>query len=202
MTILRVVALSVLVLAPAGLHAKCAPKYVLKIVVANEGDVDLTRTLYRSGERLGRLETQNQLFVVNEPDIWVVNKSDTSGQHMVDPGPVLEFRAPILDNIESEYWNNFEFGCEVPFMKAVGSTPVPTEDGGTMYEHTAEGVIAKLFVHENGLPRRVELSGTQKPFALIYRSFEELRDAPADLFTKPAGVKFVEASETPSEPER
>jgi hypothetical protein len=199
MTILRAVALSVLVLAPASLYAKCAPKHVLKIVVAV---ADHPRTIYRSGERMGRVEQETMLFVVNEPDIWVVNRNDMTGQHMIDEGPELVFGAPILDNIESKYWNNFEFGCEVPFMEAVGSEPVPTEDGGRLYEHTAEGVTAKLFVHKNGLPRRVELSGKHTPIALDYRSFEELRDAPPDLFTKPTGVKFVEANETPSDPER
>ena len=199
---LRALALSVLVLAQASLYAKCAPKNVLKIVVVSESASGVARTIHRHGERLGRLEVENQLFVVNEPDIWIVNKADMTGQHAVDAGPVFEFHAPVVDNLDSKYWNNFEFGCELPFMEAVGSKPEPTEDGGRMYEHSAEGVIAKLFVHKNGLPRRVELSGKHNPMALDYQTFEEVRDPPADLFTKPAGVKFVEATGTPSEPEQ
>jgi hypothetical protein len=203
------------VLAPASLYAKCAPKHVLKIVMtadfagaAANDFVKTPKTLYRSGETLGRIEEAKNpetgmhlLMVVNEPDLWMVDLSDMTGQHAVDPGPSLVFRAPILNNIKSKYWNNFEFGCEVPFMNAVGSKPVETENGGRLYTHAHEGVTAKLFVDKNDIPQRVELVSPDIEFAVAYRSFEELRDAPADLFAKPAGVTFVEANETPSEPE-
>jgi hypothetical protein len=203
---MRIIVAVVLLIATHGVYAKCAPKYVLRIVVAAaEGDADTPafalrpKTLYRSGERLGRVEEEKNpdtglhlLVVFNEPDAWIVNRSDMTGQHSVDPGPSFLFRAPIVPILTSEYWKNFELGCEVPFMKAAGSEAVPVDGGGRMFVHRAEGITARLFVDTKEIPTRVEVTGPDLDLAIVYHAFEELRDAPPDLFTKPAGVKFVE----------
>jgi hypothetical protein len=186
-------------------YAKCAPKYVLRIVIAAAGGADIPpfalrpKTIYRSGERLGRVEEEKNpesglhlLVVVNEPDVWIVNRSDMTGQHGVDAGPSFLFRAPIVPSLTSDYWKNFELGCEVPFMKAAGSESVAVEGGGRMFTHRAEGITARLYVDGKDVPTRVEVAGPDLELAIVYRAFEELRDAPADLFAKPAGVKFVE----------
>lgn len=196
-------AAALLLVAPYG-FAKCAPKYVLRIVTVADypgGDAfsKMPKTLYRSGEGLGRLEEEknpatgaHMLVVINEPDIWVVNRADMTGQHMVDPGPELVFHALILNGAGSPHWNNFEFGCEVPFMNAVGAKGERGEDGRTTYVHVHEGITAKLIVGKNGLPQRLELSGPENNFSLDYAAYEELRDAPKDLFAKPARVTFTE----------
>ncbi|HYK04792.1 MAG TPA: hypothetical protein VE974_23770 [Thermoanaerobaculia bacterium] len=112
---------------------------------------------------------------------------------MVDPGPSFGFHAPILPDLESTFWRHFELGCEVPFMKAVGAAPRETPAGGRLYVHSAEGMTARLFVDKNDIPLRVEMLKGQEPFiTLVYSVFEQLLDAPKDLFEKPSGVKFEE----------
>lgn len=158
------------------------------------------RTLYRTGELLGRIEEPPNaetglylLFIVNGADVWVVDRNARTGQHMVDPGPDLGFVAPIVsESTKSEYWNNFEYGCEVPFMKAVGAVPREMPDGGQLYVHSKEGITVRLLTAKNGNPARIELSGPGNDFSVAYKVFEEVPDAPADLFAKPAGVEFTE----------
>jgi hypothetical protein len=204
--VIRTLAAVSLVVLSLDAAAKCAPKNVLKIVttaelpgVAPDSFASAPRTLYRSGELLGRMEEPpnpetglHLLFVINGADIWVVNRNDRTGQHLVDAGPDVGFGAPILSDIKSEYWNNFEYGCEVPFMTAVGAAPQETPDGGRLYVHTKEGITARLFATKDGRPARLELSGPGNDFSLVYKVFEEVAEPPADLFAKPVGVQFVE----------
>lgn len=184
--------------------ADCVPKNVLKIVTAFEGGgvkagtfAAAPRTLYRSGATLGRMEeTANPetglhlLIIVNGADVWMVNRNDSTGQHAIDPGPI-GFHAPLIGDVQSKHWNQFELGCEVPFMKAVGAA-VSETTAGTIYEHSREGVTARLLVGKSGVPARVDFSGRGEDFSIVYKSFEELADPPKDLFAKPAGVRFVE----------
>src|SRR5687768_16786202 len=105
------------------------------------------RLLYRHGTRYGRLEEQpdpdkriHGLIVVNEPDIWIINLMGSTGQHVVDPGPSIEFHVPILSGAGNVHWTGFEFGSEVAYMKAVGAVPSQLADGGSLYSHSFEGL--------------------------------------------------------------
>ncbi|HVR37691.1 MAG TPA: hypothetical protein VMU84_01245 [Thermoanaerobaculia bacterium] len=181
--------------AAAAASAKCAPKNVLKFIVSNDLPVSTTRTLYRQGEKFGRYELPGVLIIVSEPDLWVVNKVEKTGQHALDPDDSSVFHAVVLDDSESKYWNNFEFGCEVPFMHAVGAEP---KDG--VYEHTAEGVTVRLTVAKSGIPQRIDVKTPKSSYSMIYHAWEELRDAPPDLFAKPEGITFTEQSAEPDKP--
>ena len=192
--------------APAG--AKCAPRKVLKIVtsiddpaISGEHFARRPKTLYRLGEKYGRLEEEKNgetglhlLIVISEPDVWMVNRADNSGQHSVDPGPTFIFRAPLVSDISSKYWNNLEMGCEVPFMNAVGAKPEPVDGHPDqhVYVHSAEGTTVRLIVGKNDIPLRAEIASSEGKFAIVYHSFEQLDTEDASLFAKPAGVKFTE----------
>jgi hypothetical protein len=189
--------------------ARCEPKHTLKIVVsvedANLPDDHFTKrpkTIYRSGRLFGRVEEEpnpitgrHMLVVVNAADLWIVNLADKSGQHAIDPGPSLSFRAPIVGDVDSEYWNNFEFGCEVPFMQAVGTetTAADATSGERVYEHTKEGATVQL-VAVKGIPKRVTIETKERKFAFVYQSFEQLTNADPALFEKPSGITFTEAT--------
>lgn len=180
--------LAVLPGAPA--VAKCSPKHVLKIVFSVDG---VQQTLYRHGETRGRLENAHVLIVANEPDLWTINQDDKSAHHAVDDGPPV-FHALIVDETTSELWSNFEYGCEVPFMEAVGAKPEAVEGSKEkLYEHSAEGVTARLFVSEAGIPQRVEVVRKDDKFTVTYVKFEQLEKDDLSLFDKPAGVTFTDA---------
>jgi hypothetical protein len=188
--------------------ADCAPRQVLKIVTAAEypgtpADTfkSLPRTLYRLADRYGRLEEPRNpddnlhvLVVISEPDIWMVNLIDNTGQHIVDPGPELEFHAPLLEGVDSKVWLQLEYGCEEPFMKAVGARIEKTASGATRYTHTAEGTTVSLTV-ANGKPQRIEVASPKLQYTLRYTVFETVADPPADLFKRPEKVTYEEAKQ-------
>ena len=178
--------------------ADCVPHKVLKIVTAPDADVAEPHTLYRLGSRYGRLElplntadNTHLLFIVNEPDLWVVNQVDNTGRHMVDADEKGEFHAPVLEDMDSKFWSQFEFGCEEPFMKAVNAR-VELDGGVTRYSHEAEGTSVVLTVAK-GKPQRVEVTTPKTKYAILYLVFEMLDDTSTDRFTKPEKVRFVEA---------
>ncbi|GMU65849.1 MAG: hypothetical protein AMXMBFR36_21230 [Acidobacteriota bacterium] len=196
-----------LLLGPATAWGVCAPEPVLKIVTAAiypdvpaDDFASKPKTLYRRGERFGRLEEQlnpetglHLLFVVNEPDVWMVNKTTAAGEHIVDPGPVFRFVAPVLGDVESEHWKQFELGCEVAFMEEVGAKRVLlAPNGPVQYRHSHEGVSVELYVTTAGVPIRVEASVRDRKLTIEYLSFEYLDAVPPETFTKPEGVTFAE----------
>jgi len=187
--------------------ALCKPEKMLHVVTAFEAPGmaanDFARkpkTMYRYQNGYGRLEEEldqenhlHLLFVVAEPDLWMVNLADSTGQHMVDPGPQLNFRAPLVPNLESEYWNNLEFGCETQFMEAVGAKPEPVP--GTKlrkYTHSAEGITVVLFVRDDGTPVYADVNPGEDPFRIRYETYEFVPPR-MDLFEKPRGVDFQES---------
>lgn len=203
---LTVLALVVVAIVAPPLVAKCVPKHTLRIVmrydapeVPKDHFIRKPKTLYRSGQTLGRMEEEQNretgiqlLVVVNGADLWMVNLLTKTGEHAIDPDPTPAFRAPIIGDMKSEYWNNFEFGCEVPFMEAAGATKTKI-DGGLLYEHSHDGATARLTVSERGLPKHVAVTKGDTEFSFLYDAYEQIIEPDATLFTKPAGVRFTES---------
>jgi hypothetical protein len=199
----------VLVLTPAAAPAlaDCVPHKVLKIVTAAEYPgkaaddfVSQPRTFYRLEDRFGRIEEPlnpkdnvHLTVIISEPDVWMINLADMTGQHVVDPGPTFEFHAPVLDAVESRFWRQFEFGCEVPFMKAAGAQVDEAGENTTRYSLSREDATVILTV-VSGKPARVEIQKSGSNFAIRYLTYEMLPDASADLFKKPENVRFAEAT--------
>src|SRR5205823_270068 len=157
------------------------------------------KTLYRLGEKYGRMEEEldeerniHGLIVVSEPDVWMVNLADHTGKHVVDTGESVIFHAPLVDRAQSKLWSQFEFGCEVEFMKAVGAEAEKLPSGETRFTHSAEGVTATLTMKADGRPAKVEIRTAEEPYAIRYLAFETIDSPPASLFTKPQGIRFSE----------
>ncbi len=133
------------------------------------------------------------LFVVSEPDVWMVNLVDSTGRHIVDLGPSYNFSAPIVPIPGDSYWKNFQFGCEVEFMRAVGAEMKPQVDSnGVVYRHSAEDVTVSLLVIGEGLPSSTVIEMPDETFTIVYTEY--LSNLPLDLslFEKPDGVEFSE----------
>jgi len=185
--------------------AACAPMRMLRIVTSVDAfglpaDHFATqpKTLYRYGSVFGRVEEVfnkhtglHLLVIVSEPDVWVVNRVNNSGQHMTDRGPNIDFHAPIITATKSEHWRKLEFGCEEGFMREVSARTEPAEGGMTRYTHEAEGVKASLVVNPKGRPERLEIESSEGRFVVKYLSYED-SDFQADLFARPTGVRFSE----------
>lgn len=183
----------------------CAPERMLHAVTAAEfsdlpADAFATKpkVMYRAGNKYGRIEEAESpsenlqlMIVVNEPDVWVVNRSTMQGQHMIDHGPTFDFRAPVISDFKSKHWNAFEFGCEESFMKASGTKPVTDVAGNLRYTHEAEGRKATLYLSRDHSPRRVEIVTPKGTYALKYLQYEWL-DLDPKLFERPGKVEYTE----------
>lgn len=204
----RVLLLLGLTVVPDLAWGNCAPEPVVKVVttalypgVPSDDFASKPKTLFRKGEKYGRLEELfdpetglHILIVVNEPDAWMVNRADGTGQHIVDPGPTFRFVAPVLGGTESEHWQRFELGCEVAFMKEVGAERIELGPNGPLrYRHSHEGTTVELYTTVAGIPTRAEVKSPEGKMTIEYLSFEILKTVPGDLFTKPEGVTFTEA---------
>ncbi|HEX8171400.1 MAG TPA: hypothetical protein VF824_12740 [Thermoanaerobaculia bacterium] len=189
----------------APLFADCAPQRTMKIVTAMERPglapdayAAQPRTLYRLGTRYARLEEPENpaehvhgLIIVSEPDIWMINLADLSGQHIVDPGPSIDFHAPVLDAVDSHFWWQLEFGCEEAFMKAAGAR-VERNGDTVRYTRAAEGATVQLVV-ANGAPQRIEIATSKGQYAIRYLTFEMLDDTSTERYRPPEQARIVEA---------
>lgn len=198
--------------APA--EAACEPSRMVRIVTRVVGPsvpagsfAAKPKTLYRLGARYGRVEELpnpasglHLLVVVNEPDVWMVNRVDRTGQHMVDKGPTYNFRAVIFDEEGMPLLlQTLELGCEGKFLKENGAKPT----GGASVRGRA---CASWVVNAGALRVEVCLDTiTQKPLRVVvsrsgavlmnmeYDSYEDDLAPDLTLFERPTGVRFVEA---------
>jgi hypothetical protein len=174
----------------------------------------MPRTLYRQGVRYARMEEEpdrgrdlQSLLVIDEPNVWQINLLKGTGQHIMDPGPTFEFRAPILAPGPGESTKDFaasaragfEFGRELEFLRAHGAAQLAATviDGRKCDPYKlklgGQGVI--LYV----------LAGTRKPWrlavfqndklalAVMYDRYETDLPPEPRLFAPPAGIALTEA---------
>jgi len=89
------------------------------------------KVLYRYGDQYGRLEEApdpengiHALVIVNKRDAWQINRFDGRIRHIVDPDPDGKFLAPVFGRPDGpDLLNEYEFGCEMEFMKSRGIEP-------------------------------------------------------------------------------
>ena len=171
------------------------------------------KTMFRSGTQFCRIEEEpdaergiHGLMIVNEPDAWMVNLATMTGQHMVDPGPTLNCRMPILGGEarelpedEGKQVAGLEFGFELEFFKSNGATPqqgmVLQTKQTTLYRlQFGESIIA-LFTY--GTPERplaVGWTRGDKNEIFWYSGYGQM-DFDPKLFAKPEHVKIEEVKQ-------
>lgn len=205
-----------LVSAAAPAHAMtCAPSKLVRIVqTAVTPGIDPTsfgaqpRTYYRIGNNNLRIEeapdTANGihgLVIVSEPNIWMINLFDNTGQHIVDPGPTFNAVAPVIAirGLPAKL-ADMQLGCEEDYLTTNAVKPTRTEHIGdadfTVYRIADGGDALEL----------LERRGTTTPayaryyhqgklnLALRYDVYETgLADDPS-LFVPPGGIKMKEAA--------
>jgi hypothetical protein len=164
------------------------------------------KTLYRVGEKYGRMEEEpdaaegiHGLIVVSEPRVWMVNLANMTGQRITDPGPSFVFRAPIIpQSSKGPPPPMFELGLEYDFMKAHGAKPKKVVIGGKSQEALVarvEGYVITL-AGDRAAERPSRVKVEQKGRTLIELDYVEyVRDLPPrmELFVPPPGVQFRDA---------
>jgi hypothetical protein len=167
------------------------------------------KTLYRVGEKQGRLEEAlnpergvHLLIIVNEPDLWMVNLAEGQGRYIRDPGPTFYFRARLFGDaaVTSAFIRSLEIGCELAWLREAGVKPEqvkhPTLGSVNKFEFK-EGSERVVLFERKGKPLRVELFGASGwIMAMNYLSYETNLKLNPKLFTKPEGITFESGSGT------
>jgi len=213
--LLRLIIMALLVLpASVAWAAECAPEKMVRIVTRDatpgidpQSFPALPKTLYRLGNGRGRVEEMpdasrgvHGLIVVNEPDAWIVNLHDRSGRHVVDPGPGLIFRAPILDGGGElpAPLRELEFGCELAFVQAYAPKSDERVDagGGLMldkHQLSRGDHRVAILVHpkDRGIYAVAHYKAGKIVRVVRYVEYQQGLAPHARLFSRPDGIQFA-----------
>ena len=193
--------------------AACAPTRMVKIV-AHAVNFDSStfaakpKTTYRVGAGRARVEEaddpQQHLHLVNivrEPDIWIANLLDHSGQHIVDPGPSFNVHLPLFASGDGVL-KDLEFGCESAFVaqyapKAEHRVRIGLHFG-ELHRAVAGDAAVEIVMTKNGSPLEAAYyKGGKLMLKLDYTSYETGLAVDEALFSPPAGFTWVERRPAP-----
>ena len=209
-------ATAILALAPAAYA--CAPAQVVRIVYRNispgvpaAASEAQPRTLWRIGSSFLRSEEQpdpttgmKTLILVSEPNIWIVNLTDRTGSHSIDPDPSGKIRAPIipLTDVPPPFLS-LEYGCEAEFVAAYAPQAQSVRPwGDTLAElhvlRVAEHSLAILMDSRRKTPLLISYLRSGQPLLVIrYDDHRTGLKEREDLFRPPSSVKFKEVAGDP-----
>jgi len=159
-------------------------------------------TLYRLGDRFGRLEEEPDgamesqlLLVVAQPDVWELNVARGTGRHRWDPGPDYVFRAPVVAPRRGERTPTLELGRELEWLRAHGATKETRLVAGVrsdVWTARADGCAVTVLADPGtDRPRRVTVKREGRTLAEL-EILEYERDLPPrlELFAPPGGIRL------------
>ncbi|MEZ5357748.1 MAG: hypothetical protein R3F48_02885 [Candidatus Zixiibacteriota bacterium] len=164
------------------------------------------REFWRSGTEYFRMEEKpdstnamHLLYVCNEPDMWMVNRFDNSGQNVVDPGPTFNTICPVFGEMRQDGLRQLEFGNERAFFDFYGAREIGIDniDGipCRIFELPRLYWILRLYIAmETGLPVAITRQGPDMVVGSVrYDLYETNLPLDINLFTKPDGITFDKA---------
>jgi hypothetical protein len=174
------------------------------------------RTIYVVGDKYWRVEEPpnpergtHNLSITREPDGWIINLADKTGQHMLDPGPTFIAHLPIVwvpkqngqSDAEDEEFQELNFGSEVDFFyqhkaRDLGLRNVEGKECKALAIKSKSGKREVTLLVEPKTEKPVQLDVTKDgktDFIVHYLSYET--DLPFDpsLFQPPPDVKITES---------
>jgi hypothetical protein len=191
--------------------AQDTPKTMTKIETVLQGpDIPAgsfatkPKVMYRAGTRYCRVEEAEDaehgihgLLIVNEPDAWIVNLSNQTARHIVDPGPTFNCHLPIFADDPEKDASDLEFGFEMEFFKSKGATPREGSvlQGKQTTQYQVEIGNSKLALFTYGTPEKPLAVGRvrgEKGEIFWYSGFGQVSFDPK-MFAKPEGIKIQES---------
>ena len=159
----------------------------------------ISRALQNPGAPMAR----QALTIIAEPDVWVIDTASKEGRHSLDPGPVLEVRAPILPAGAPPEFMGLEYGCEAEFVAVRAPTAQRTirwggVDAGIHTYVVGAASLAILMDDRTGEP--LMITYVREGRALYVLRYDEYRQGQPDqpeLFRPPADVMITEAKGPP-----
>ncbi len=105
-----------------------SPSYKPGDFIATPRKVWRSGTKYaRNQESLDTAQDLHMLSISNAPDLWVINLFDSTGAHLVDPGPTYNVICPVIEFYGESGVMELEFGSEQSFFDYYGARPLPNE---------------------------------------------------------------------------
>ena len=161
------------------------------------------RKIWRLGKEFLRFEDVpnpetkiHGLIIVDEPDIWIIDRNKGQGQHAIDPGPQFVVHFPIFPREQSEKLKQLEFGSELKFFQDNGAEEIAPQ--------TVDGIKCKLhrlqlddreltlFLRPDNLPLQIEVQSAGVKYAVRFLRYDPNQKPDMSLFKVPPGIKIVE----------
>ena len=135
------------------------------------------------------------LIIVDEPDIWIIDRNKGQGQHTVDPGPQFAVHFPIFPREPSEKVRQLEFGSELTFFQSNGAREAApqTVDGikCKVYHLELDDRELTLFLKPDNLPLQIEVRSAGTKYSVRFLRYDPNRKPDMGLFKVPIGIKIV-----------
>jgi hypothetical protein len=135
------------------------------------------------------------LIIVDEPDIWIIDRNKGEGQHAVDPGPQYVVHFPILPREQSEKLKRLEFGSELKFFQDNGAKELASQtvDGFKckLYRLELDDRELTLFLKPDNLPLQIEVQSASVKYAVRFLRYDPNQKPDMSLFRVPPGIKII-----------
>ncbi|MEK6210616.1 MAG: hypothetical protein AABM64_09675 [Pseudomonadota bacterium] len=136
------------------------------------------------------------LIIVDEPDIWIIDRNKGQGQHAIDPGPQYVVHFPIFPREQSEKLKQLEFGSELRFFQDHGAKELASQtvDGikCKVYRLEFDDREVTLFLKPDNLPLQIEVQSASVKYAVRFLKYDPNQKPDMSLFKVPPGIKIIE----------
>lgn len=164
------------------------------------------KEMWRIGTRYLRMEEApdpdrgiHGLVVIDEPHIFMINRIDNQGMHILDPGPTYNVYMPLFPFPKSSDIFKLEFGREWEFFSQRQARQMPNVKSGDKryksYMLEIDGATLMLFTDAtSNRPAQVAVESENATYAIRYDTYETGLEPDMNLFKVPAGVNIREAA--------
>jgi hypothetical protein len=171
-----------------------------KQVAADSFDAQVKK-VWRSGDKYLRFEDApnpttkvHGLIIVAEPDIWIIDRNTSKGQHTVDPGPNYKIHFPMLASEQSDKLRELEFGRELEFFHDNDARELPQQE--------IEGSLTKplqlkvddrevtLYARPDGTPLLITVKAPDYDYSVRFLRYEPGRKLNKSLFQPPGDIQI------------
>jgi hypothetical protein len=136
------------------------------------------------------------LIIVNEPDIWIIDRNKGEGQHAIDPGPQYAIHFPIFSREQSAKLKRLEFRSELKFFLENGAQELASQtvDGikCRLYRLELDDRELTLFLKPDNRPLQIELQSAAVKYAVRFLRYDPDQKPDMTLFRVPPGIKLIE----------
>ena len=136
------------------------------------------------------------LIIVDEPDIWIIDRKKSQGQHAIDPGPQYVVHFPIFPREQSKKLKQLEFGSELKFFQDNGARVLASRTVAgikcKLYRLELDDRELTLFLKPDNLPLQIEVQSADLKYAVRFLKYDPNQKPDMNLFKVPPGIKIIE----------